>query len=29
VGFIIPIIYGKALKARIHMAKEQAGSTSD
>ncbi len=29
VGFVIPIIFGRALKARIHMAKEQAGSTSD
>ena len=29
VGFVIPILFGRALKARMHMAKEQAGSTSD
>jgi putative tricarboxylic transport membrane protein len=29
VGFVLPILVGKRLKKRIHMAKEDAGSTTD
>jgi putative tricarboxylic transport membrane protein len=29
VGFVLPIIVGKRLKKRIHMAKDEASSTTD
>ncbi len=29
VGFVLPILVGKRLKKRMHMAKEEPGSTSD
>jgi putative tricarboxylic transport membrane protein len=29
VGFVLPIIVGKRLKKRIHMAKEEASSITD
>jgi len=29
VGFVLPIIFGKVLKRRMHMSREEPGSTSD